>query len=268
MTLVVGIYCDNSIIMGAEQQESTGIAAKRNVCKLRRYANANWALGFSGAGEGALIDSAERHLVEWLRTKERFTGNQLANAIEEVLGEVYTKFIDPDPRSEGISLIVGASCEDGLCLIQTHKRAAQFQYDYACSGYGSDVAIYLFDRLHEREDKWIESLKIAIFALSEVKESAQYCGGDSDFLVFQKPPHPRWRKLSSYYVSSMENESQNLIFATIRPKILEQRWRPEMSEDYIDEHHSVPYKEPADEFEPSGMARHKAEIKRLESQDE
>jgi 20S proteasome alpha/beta subunit len=73
MTLVVGLHCRKSIILGAEQEETTGIAAKRNVCKLKRYESDHWAIGFGGAGDGAIIDNAERRLAEWLESRERFT---------------------------------------------------------------------------------------------------------------------------------------------------------------------------------------------------
>jgi len=266
MTLVVGLHCKNSIILGAEQEENAGLAAKRTICKLKRYESDNWALGFTGAGDGAIIDNAERRLAEWLENQEKFTESQLSEAVEDILATVYTKFIDPDPRSEGISLVIGGSCEDGLFLIQTHKRACQFEDYYACSGYGSDVAIYLLERLYREDDKWIDALKIAAFAIYEVKGSAQYCSGDSDFLVFQLPPNPRWRDLGDEFGTEIENDVQGLI-SGIRSKIFERRWRPEWVRGYCDQFRTTAYEANFDE-NPKELKKRLAEMKRLDDQDE
>jgi 20S proteasome alpha/beta subunit len=268
MTLVVGLHCRKSIILGAEQEENTGIAAKRDICKLKLYESDHWAIGFGGAGDGAIIDNAERRLAEWLESRERFTGKQLSEAIEDVLATVYSKFIDPDPRSEGISLIIGASCEDGLFLIQTHKRVCQFQDSYACSGYGSDVATYLLERLYQEDDKWINALKIAAFSIYEVKNAAQYCSGDSNFLVFQNPPNPRWRDLGDGFGIEVENGIQGLI-AGIRSKIIGGRWRPEWIDGYCDQFHVTGYEEMMDCDEtPEETEKRFAKREELESQDE
>lgn len=259
MTLIVGLKCSDGIILTAEEEEILGFTAKRKVNKLKLYTDEHWALVFAGAGDGAIIDNAERQLSKWLDERGAFTGDELAEAIDTVLAAVYSKYIDPDPRAEGITLVIGTSCSDGLHLISTVKRTPQFQDSKTCTGYGADVAYYLLDRLYSSEDDWISGVKVAAFAAEEAKESSQFCGGDTHILVLQSPPSPRWRDLGWGGANELGTNSAYRALGALRNTILGVNFKPEICEEYSDEHHPEPYV-----FDPE---KFKEERKRSASQE-
>jgi 20S proteasome alpha/beta subunit len=227
--------------MAAEEEEVSGFASKRKVQKLKLFTDKNWSLVFAGAGDAAIIDNAERRLTSWLKDQQDLSGDLLMDALDDVLGTIYSKYIDPDPKSDGISLVVGASCSDGLHLVSTVKRTPQFQESLACAGYGADVAYYLLDRLHNNDDDWVSGVKIAAFSLQEAKESTLYCGGDTHLFVLQSPPNPRWRDLGWGGSSELENSFVNLISDGLRQAILDVEFTAEICEEYCDEQHPEPY---------------------------
>jgi 20S proteasome alpha/beta subunit len=240
MTLIAGLRSDAAIVLAAEQEESSGIAGKRRVQKLNLHYDTEWALGFCGAGDAAIIENAERRLKHWLDSHRTFTGNQLADAIDDVLAIVHAKYIDPVPNSEGIQLIVGASCKDGLHLISTVQRTSQFQDFMACAGYGADIAIYFIDRLHQRTDEWESSLRVLGFATTASKEASQYCSGDTSYLILQAPPYPRWRKPGEDFDCEVAGRQTEFISEHLRESIISMPFRSDLSPGYCDEHSPEP----------------------------
>jgi 20S proteasome alpha/beta subunit len=245
VTLIVGLKCSDGIVLAAEEEEASGFAAKRKVKKVKLYSDENWTLAFAGAGDAAIIDNAERELGKWLDKRDSFTSDHLSDAIDGVLASVYTKYVDTDPKSDGIVLIIGASCDDGLHLIPTVKRTPHFQDSKTCARYGADIAYYLLDRIHSGEDDWLSGVKVAAFAMEEAKESSQFCGGDTQILVLQSPPNPRWRDLGWGGPNDLETSFALLVSTSLRNGILGVPFTPEVCEEYCDEHCPTPY-----EFDP------------------
>ena len=271
MTLIVGMKCHTSVVIGSEQEESEGYFIKRNVRKLKLYSDQVWALGFAGAGDAAIVDRAEGFLSEWLEDRSDFTHAEIANSIEDILGIVHTKFIDPDAHSEGVALMVGGVCGEGLFLLKTSRRTSHFVNDYGCIGIGKDIPTYLLDHLYDDKDKWCDASRIAAFVLGEGKRSSQGCGGESDFLVFQKSPSPRWRDLGSILGLEVFNEFQDLI-SNARSKLVEKSWRLEAESDYADEFSPdgdspLSVIEGRDDGSDESTAARKVEMQRLDSLD-
>jgi 20S proteasome alpha/beta subunit len=267
MTLIVGLRCRNSIVIGSEQEEVTGYT-KRSINKLRCFTDDKWAVGFSGAGDGAIVDDAERRLADWLHTQKTFTGAQLVEAVNTVLATVYKRFIKPDPGSEGIGLVIGASCQDGLCLIQSVTRTAQLKNDHVCAGVGRIVADYLVGRLYNADDKWLNAAKIAAFVLHEARETVAGCGGNSNFIVLQEPPRPRWRDLGDEFGPEMDGDFDGVLGQCLRPEIIKGRWRPELMGGYCDERAPEPREEFPYSADPKSQATLDKIVEEFEREDE
>jgi 20S proteasome alpha/beta subunit len=263
MTLAIGLHCKGSIVLAAEQEEAVGYTSKRKIQKLHLHSGKEWALGFAGSGDAGIIDNAERRLELWLSDQRTFTSYQLSDALDDVLDIVHTKYIDPDRMAEGISLIIGASCEDGLVLFHTLNRTPAIENSYACAGIGHDIANYLLDRLYRFDDTWPKAAWIAGYVVSEVKESTRYCGGNSDFLVLQQPPHPRWRDLGTG--TDTENQLQGLIEG-LHAKITASPVRLEWNTGYCDEHNQTPFS--GIDAGPEKVEDRKSGIERLKRADE
>jgi 20S proteasome alpha/beta subunit len=211
LTLILGLKCADTVVLAAETEESVGIAAKRNVYKLKLISGDDWAIVLGGAGDSAIAENAMRLIDRSLTDCADLTEDVLTNAIDDALEKVHKKYIDLDPQSEGIALIVGAVCSNNaLHLISTHKRIWQFQESYAYAGLGADLAIYFLDRLHDATLEWEDSAKVAGFVLEQVKEAAQCCGGDSQFYALHAPPMPRWRALGTDAAHEIGNECRSV----------------------------------------------------------
>jgi hypothetical protein len=237
--------------------------------KLNCYAGGDgWSLGFAGAGDGAVVDDAERHLANWLKCHKMFTKDQLIDAIDAIVRETYKTRIDPDPNAEGISLVVGASCADGLLLVQTVGRTPRTHDTFTCAGVGESAAFYLLDRLYNAHDNWLKSAKIAAFVLHEARKSVAYCGGNSNFIVLQKPPHPRWRDLGDDFGLEVDGDFEGMLGKYLRPKIIKGRWRPELMAGYCDERDPEAREESDFLDDPKSLARLKTIVEQFEREDE
>jgi len=159
-----------------------------------------WVAVVATAGDSVVCQNLVRRLKRKLQPyrEKKLTEEIIENLVDGVLAHAYTTYIDPDVKAEGVGLIIGVVCDQERFLISTNRRAHRFHdidTPYAYQGYGSDVAVYLLDRIHDVDDDYKRGLQVTGFVLAEVKETAQFTSGDTDFYVLQSPPNPRWRSL-------------------------------------------------------------------------
>lgn len=242
MTLIIGLKSNDCIVIGAEQEESGGIAAKRVVTKLKLITGKEWAVVIGGAGDAAIAENAMRAMEKELHQKEPLSEQGLMDIADKVLDSIHTKYIDKDKNSEGISLVIGAVCGNELHLISTQNRVPQPQEYIAYAGIGADIGIFFIDRLHRINADWKYSATVAGFTLQQAMEACRYCGGESEIYVLQRPPNPRWRSLGT---EDAPTEFVNRFNSQVVARHLEGFLRsiPSVSEHYIgyrDEHNPEP----------------------------
>jgi 20S proteasome alpha/beta subunit len=242
MTLIIGLKQDDSVVIGAEQEETGGIAAKRVVTKLRLVAKKEWAVVVGGAGDAAIAENALREMERRLLQNQKLTEQILLDVTDAVLDSVYTKYIDKDKDNEGLSLIVGAISDDGLHLLSTQKRVPQPQDSIAYAGYGADIGIFFLDRLHDATEDWTYAVTVAGFALQQAIQACRFCSGESEIYVLQKPPNPRWRSLgtadaSTNFQNSFQKGTVALCLETL---VRREQFDPNDCAGYSDEHHPEP----------------------------
>jgi len=202
MTLIVGLKAEQCVVIGAEQEEIRGIIAKRSVTKLRLITGNDWAVVIGGAGDAGIAENAMRDMERKLSQTQSLNEQVLMDLTDGILDEMHTKYIDKDPKSEGLSLIIGASCGDELHLISTLKRVPQSQDSIAYAGIGADIGLYFMDRLHRDDADWRYLASVTGFTIQQAIESCQYCGGDPEVYILQRHPDPRWRSLGTYDAAS------------------------------------------------------------------
>lgn len=242
MTLIIGLKQDDSVVIGAEQEETGGIAAKRVVTKLRLIAQKKWAVVVGGAGDAAIAENALREVERQLLQHQNLTEQILLDVTDAVLDSVYTKYIDKDKDSEGLSLVIGAVGDDGLHLLSTHKRVPQPQDSIAYAGFGADIGIFFLDRLHNAEEDWTYAVTVAGFALQQAIEACRFCSGESEIYVLQKPPNPRWRSLGTVDApTNFQNSFQKGTVAHhLETLVREEQFDSDGCPGYSDEHHPEP----------------------------
>jgi 20S proteasome alpha/beta subunit len=252
MTLIIGLKSDDCVVIGAEQEEGGGIAAKHSVTKLRLITGPDWAVVVGGAGDAAVAENAMRAIDRRLRQERAVNEKALTDIADTVLDEVHTKYIDKDPNSEGMSLVMGASCGDGLHLISTLKRVPQLQDYMAFAGIGADIGIYFMDRLHQTDGDWNYTATVAGFVLQQAMEACRYCSGEAEIYVLQRHPNPRWRSLGTgdAPMEFMTLFQSATISSHLEKLIRESPGSLEGCVGYRDEHHpkAKTYKEQDAEF--------------------
>ena len=245
MTLIVGLKSEDYVVIGAEQEESGGIAAKRIVTKLRLIEGGDWAVVIGGAGDATLAENAMRAMERKLQGRSTVSGETVLEITEQILDSIYTKYVDKDKDSEGLSLVIGAVYGSELHLISTTKRVPQEQDFMAYAGIGADIGIFFMDRLHDAESDWTYAVRVAGFTLQQATEACRYCGGESEIYVLQRPPNPRWRSLgtddapTNFYNAFNSHEVSKHLTTLLKSN----RMAPELLWGYRDEHHPEPRQE-------------------------
>jgi hypothetical protein len=189
-----------------------------------------------------------KRLGRLLEDQERLTENRLETIVEDVLAEVHTKYIDPENQHTlQIFLILGAVCSDGeLHLISTQGRSSQFQDAIAYAGAGSDIAIFLVDRLHRLNLDWEEAAKVAGFTLEQVNESCQDCSGPTEIFVMQQPPEPRWRYLGDVSINLFNEFGDGRFGRELSKIVLQTPFYAKEGDGYCDELNPEPVPDPFD----------------------
>jgi 20S proteasome alpha/beta subunit len=184
MTLIAGFRCHEGIVMLADMEEASGITSKRKVAKLRPVDYfGDWMTVMGGAGDPAIIDNATEDLATRLSSITSFDKTRVQLAIDETLKGVHDKYIDPDTRSEGMSLVIGITEKQGSHLYSTRRRTPQPQQEFVAVGYGEDLANYFADKLHSYWLSLDYVVKLASFIAKEVEESVLGCGQGSQLVV-------------------------------------------------------------------------------------
>jgi 20S proteasome alpha/beta subunit len=206
MTLVVGFQCVDGVVIAGEMEEAAGFTAKRTIGKLIHLLADKWSVVIGGAGDSAIIDNGIDATTEQLRPLfgKTINSGDLSTVLDTVLADLHTKYIDPDPKSDGVSFVIGAICGHEKFLFSTQKRAPQPQREFACVGFGADLAIYFCDRLHNPWGSTEDAAKLAAVILKESKEATQYCGQGSNMYVLNV--HSGWKHCGSTCMEQLERE--------------------------------------------------------------
>jgi len=190
MTLIAGFKCEGiggGLVIAAEMEESSGFTGKRTVNKMKPTDFfGEWQAVIEGAGDSAIIDNATSRLVKEFSAIRPFDSEKVLEAIDNVLDKVHQKYIDPDPRCQGLSLIIALKYGDKLDLISTQGRTPKPESGSVCIGMGADLATYLADRLYDPWASLADTTKIATIILKEIKNAVRSCGLGSEITILHK----------------------------------------------------------------------------------
>jgi 20S proteasome alpha/beta subunit len=240
VTLVIGLKAKDSLVIGSESEESVGYLAKREAQKLVRISENDWTVVIGGAGDSATVDNTTEKISDALAGEKDMNGRKVQQAVDDALSIVYTRYIDPDSSHEGISLVVGASFGDELFLLQTQKRVPQVKEDWACAGWGADIAIYWLEHIYYGDFDWERALAAAGFIIRQAKKSARFCSGESQLFVLQVPPNPRWRSPGGDTITDIDWNMVVDVPGLITDELSKKELFSERDEGYADEHKEKP----------------------------
>ena len=242
MTMIVGLLCSDGIVLASETEETVGYTSKRQAYKLSLIEDPKWVMVIGTAGDSAVAENVLRKIDRMLdkHSGKKLTEEAIGNLLDEILAKAYTTYIDPDPKSEGLGLVIGAVSGEELFLISTHRRTPVFHHKdspYTYAGLGGDLAVYFLDQLHESDRDCAFGINVAGFVMAEVKERTQLTSGDSDFFVIQRRPNPRWRRMGGDLTMSFDNNEKIHVGELIKAKFIDAPLTPAIDAFYRDEFH-------------------------------
>jgi len=208
MTIIIGIVCEDGIIIASDSQAMTsrGVDVKRlDYTKIHGFnLNSDLKVLITGAGETPFITRAIELLQARWREKRVQTTRELADLAEETMNAIQKRYVVDRMKELGITgsksleaqrltkpsrlqeigrppsfaLLLGAVSKDENAIYMVHPDGvAEKAERYISLGSGSAYAEYLLARLCCEGLKLEEALKLGIYIIEEVKKIDPNCGG-------------------------------------------------------------------------------------------
>jgi 20S proteasome alpha/beta subunit len=187
MTLILGAFCSEGLLLTADREESSEYA-KRSVQKLFEIhpPSGAWRMVVGGAGDSAFSDFVMGAIARAaLQSSDTFTANH-EQVLSDTLREVYRDYMYCVPKNvreaRGIELLIGLNTQDGslVRLYKTNDEIVNIVLDYACCGIGRDIADYFLDRLYEERLTERQLIAFAAFVVREAKDSVEAVGKETE----------------------------------------------------------------------------------------
>lgn len=205
MSLVMGIFCSDGLLLTADREESGGVA-KRSVQKLFEVRpNGDWVMVIGTAGHSAFSDFTTRAIARAaLQKHDTFIADR-EQIMSDTLRDVYRDYMYCVPKEvredRTIELLIGikSGTGDAIFLYKTADEILNPASEYACCGIGEDVANYFLDRLYDPMLTERQLIAFSAFVVREAKVSVGGVGKETDCVFL--PNAEAVRKGAGYYTS-------------------------------------------------------------------
>lgn len=191
VTIVVGMIAQDGIVIAADREEGDGYL-KNDIGKIRGAFRGRepvgW-IGIGGAGEGPEIDEVSALLTDCFCAEKDRTSAEAKEALVAVHRDYYERMVLPFASATQVGcpdykLIIGCFMgQVGKSLLVTSKLSVNPVDDYEAIGIGAEVARAWLGRLYDRMPV-IAAVKLAAYAIFQVKNSVSGCGLGTDILMF------------------------------------------------------------------------------------
>jgi 20S proteasome alpha/beta subunit len=189
MTLIIGAYYRDGLMLCSDREENTELGGKRSVNKLLiRGVSDSIAMVIGTAGHSALCEIAVKKIEAAMgEMKEDFLP-VYEEKISELLADIYQKHVPDSLGERAIKLVIGV--QDATTrrhfLYCTSEDLMKPEVSYCCAGAGLEVGYYYLDRLYTRDMTLAEMVNFLTFVMREAKESVGRVGVGTDIIAMQK----------------------------------------------------------------------------------
>jgi 20S proteasome alpha/beta subunit len=202
MTFVVGIRCQNGIVLCSDSLEGDGIT-KRSRHKLIGYSvGEEWGAAWGLAGEGDVIDKFTDRLKIALGNGhyDKYT---LEEKVETVLRYVKTDY--PTSNLQIVAASFGPPFDKNLYRGTSEVGCLSPEDEYACAGTDVTLAQFALRSIYNPLITVGEGINLGIFVTSLMKEYAEGVGLDIQVLTYTYGL-PQFRKLHKAEITAIEEQ--------------------------------------------------------------
>lgn len=190
MTAIIGLKCNEGIVLCADSQESVqAVYLKGHRGKIITHIYENSVVAFAGSGPNDYVDTAIETAAEGIADDANFL--EVRDHIQANL----LKFFDVHlSRWQGylqserpeIELLVGISARSGGTDLFYYEGTSFHRTSQRAIGTGIVLAKHLITDLCPDPNRTIEELAgLAVYILRRLKERVEYCGGFTDLVALK-----------------------------------------------------------------------------------
>jgi len=223
MTLIVGIVCRDTVVLGAESETTRGPAKYQGTDKLH-------LIGFKGGGYAVVGESGSDHpagvCIDALNRVAPLTPVHdeytIPTAVETAFREAVKRGHGPKMGTRKCQEFHGQEDNFFQLLIGYYFKGIPFLYEFnsyfatarkcsrafAANGVGRDLAEYILGPLDVAQMCCNEAVFSIIYAAGEVKTSVSGCGGPTQIAIV--PPNSKPVKLTRESLGLMESRAYGL----------------------------------------------------------
>lgn len=176
VTIAIGMYCRDGVIIAADSQISSPDYYKYHESKVNHSEGTNWRLLYAYANRPDLYKEARESIVRKFNNSEP-TPENLYSICDGVFTDMGRHYADV-----GLEMMIGLSCPrfDTKLLTFTGKSLLWETEKIRCLGVGdSSLTRYLSENLYTSTISTEEGKKIAIYIIAKAKAYIDHCGGDT-----------------------------------------------------------------------------------------
>jgi hypothetical protein len=209
MTIIAGFPGNGFVVLGADSDESGGLA-KASVRKIAVIDKGECKCLIGGAGHGDFIDLAVQQINAELHPP--FSVIAVNELIEDIVTNIYSERIDSYPVHEQDDLRFELLCgvwvkDDPIApqLIRVSRALHLVRTAPETIGVGSYLARYLIATLTTLDNNTMitAAFRLAVYLIAQVKKHAKDCGGQTQVLGITKDG--RVMKLKEATIAQHEN---------------------------------------------------------------
>ena len=212
MTVIVGLLCQDGIVIASDSQETDeGAGMKRldvtKVYDTKRFHFDDAEIIVGGTGSAAYIARAAELIQEKGYAPHFTTPRSVATIVEDAIGEMGERYGGGEDGLD-LELMIGVYCANcpksddppmspiGLYSVYPPGEdekvgVAEPVTDYAAMGTGGLFARYLLNRLHDEDHPTSKlsmesAIREAVYVIEEVTKVDLYCGGPTQLFCIRK----------------------------------------------------------------------------------
>ncbi len=245
MTIAASFMCSQGAVICADTQESVDNYLKRRVPKIAIRPQEQLTeivplrAVFAGAGDSAFIDKLIDEMWSAVAGMPSHSATDIIEAMEDALLTVHEKIWKVYGSSERpeADLLIGLWAENRIALLKAQGPILNIFTQYDCIGYGQIFARYIVDRLYRPTLSIAQTILLSLYMLSQVKEHAEGCGGESHVVLMSNSGQFGWVHRSDVidsvrHLRMLDSDIGNVLLTAPDLRILDEEFEKRL-QDFV-----------------------------------
>ncbi|HLZ43280.1 MAG TPA: hypothetical protein VKQ11_20095 [Candidatus Sulfotelmatobacter sp.] len=216
MTFIVGITCQDGLVVASEQLESDGITKRYRQKIHSRVIGDEWGVLWAGTGPSYVVDKFSDKFAELVGNGD-FDRAKLELHAEMCLQFIRKQYSRPSDAIDIVMAIFGTpmlkekgKTFPGLPEFHLYRGGSESaciaeQRDYCCAGMDCTLAVFALDAFVNPFGCVAEACQVAFIVTSLMKKYAEGCGGKVDCFYYQFGK-PHWTPLLDSQLATLKSD--------------------------------------------------------------